>query len=103
EVVVVRDLEDSMIDLDQVEVELVPAGPRIDGSTGMPLTIKLVDGHEHPDVPLGRYTVSARDVGDASKSIRVRANDTGDFAPSVDAGFESRTSHGRMMIEVTSK
>jgi hypothetical protein len=103
EVVVVRDLEDTTIDLDRIEVELVPAGPRIDGSTGTPLTLRLVEGHEHQDVPLGRYTVSARDTGDPSLPIRVKVNETGDFAPSAEAGFESRTSHGRMLIEVTSR
>lgn len=103
EVAVVRDLEDSQIDLDSIEVDLVPAGPRIDGSSGEPLTIKLADSHEHSDVPLGRYTVSARDVGEDPLPIRVRVGETGAFAPSVEAGFESRTFHGVMLIEVTSR
>ena len=102
EVAVVRDLEDTQIDLDGIEVDLVPAGPRIDGSTGAPVTIKLVEGHTHQDVPLGRYTVSARDVGENPVPIRVRVGDTGEFASSVEAGFESRTYHGVMLVEVSS-
>lgn len=103
EINVIRDLDDTRIDLDRIEVDLVPSGPRIDGSTGEPLTLKLVDSHSHQDIPLGRYTVSARDVGADPVPVRVRVNETGDFAPSVEAGFESRTHHGVMLIEVSSR
>jgi len=100
---VYRDLDDNELDLEQVEVRFEPAGPRIDGSQGEGFSMRLADGSDRVDVPLGRYSVTARHLGDEGLPVKVRIRDTGDYAPSVEAGFVSHTSYGMMELEVSSR
>ncbi|WP_223635275.1 carboxypeptidase-like regulatory domain-containing protein [Corallococcus sp. EGB] len=84
----------SPITNEDIELTLTPSGPLVDGSTGQPLTQKLVrtpDGDAVTDVPVGRYTFSARYVqaGKAPRPMQVRIRDTGQYANSVTADFES--------------
>lgn len=99
---VYRDLDDPELDQERIEVTFTPAGPRIDGSAGAPFTMRLAEQQELQTAPLGRYTVTARDVGEAPKPLKVRVRNTGAFAASVEAGFVSQSSHGLMELEVSS-
>ncbi|RKH32288.1 carboxypeptidase-like regulatory domain-containing protein [Corallococcus sicarius] len=78
---------------DDIELTLTPNGKLVDGSDGAPITKKLVrtpDGDAVEDVPVGRYTVTARyaQAGKAVRPMQVRIKDTGDYANSVTADFE---------------
>ena len=77
-----------------VELTLTPAGPLVNGSKGRALTGKLVhtpDGDAVKDVPLGRYTITARlaPAGKAAEPMRVRMRNKGEFAESVTADFDT--------------
>ncbi len=69
---------DYSIDLRDVELTLVPDGPLVDGSTGETITGKLAstgDGDAIQDIPLGRYTITARE-GDTALLVRIRNSGT---------------------------
>ncbi len=81
------------INSDDIELTLTPNGRLVDGSDGAPITKKLVrtpDGDAVEDVPVGRYTVTARYVqaGKSPRPMQVCIKDTGDYADSVTADFE---------------
>ncbi|RKG95025.1 carboxypeptidase regulatory-like domain-containing protein [Corallococcus sp. CA053C] len=81
------------INSDDIELTLTPSGKLVDGSDGAPITKKLVhtgDGDVVEDVPVGRYTVTARyaQTGKSPRPMQVRLKDTGDYADSVTADFE---------------
>lgn len=84
-------------DRNNIELTLTPAGPRVDGSTGAPVTGRGADsgdGFGIQDVALGRYTITARYApqGQAPRDLHVRVANTGQYAPSVTTDFESLTS-----------
>ncbi len=69
---------DFSFDLKDVELTLTPDGPIVDGSAGETITGKLVstaDGEALQDIPLGRYTITAK-VGDKSLVARIRNGGT---------------------------
>ena len=89
---VFSDINNAPYDLENVELTFAPDGPLVDGSTGQ--TIKA-----HPkrnpsdaveDLPLGRYTISARYLppGQPSSPLRIRVEGQGDYADTVTADFE---------------
>ena len=84
-----------------VELDFVPNGPRIDGSTGAPFTMKLSDGNLREDVPLGRYTVTARVAGESPLPLRLRVYDEGDFVSELDTGFQSHDGWSDRILEIT--
>lgn len=58
---VYTDLDDTQIaDTADVEVTLSPDGPLVDGSQGRTVTGRVTGGWQVSDVPIGRYTVTAR-------------------------------------------
>lgn len=75
------------LDMDHVELTIVPVGPLIDGSAGETISGPLERGVEFVDVPVGNYRATARylppDAPAADLLIRVR--DTGIYATSVTA------------------
>ncbi|MCY1045175.1 carboxypeptidase-like regulatory domain-containing protein [Corallococcus sp. bb12-1] len=84
------------INSDDIELTLTPSGKLVDGSDGAPITKKLVrtpDGDAVQDVPVGRYTVTARyaQAGKSPRPMQVRIRDTGDYADSVTADFDVLT------------
>ncbi|CAM3981244.1 carboxypeptidase regulatory-like domain-containing protein [Corallococcus sp. ZKHCc1 1396] len=84
------------INSDDIELTLAPSGKLVDGSDGAPITKKLVrtpDGDAVQDVPVGRYTVTARyaQAGKSPRPMQVRIRDTGDYANSVTADFDVLT------------
>jgi len=81
---------DYSIDLREVELTLVPDGPLVDGSTGETITGKFVstgDGDAIQDIPLGRYTITAKE-GDTPLMLRIRNSDTS-FGASVTSDFDA--------------
>ncbi|MGA4669520.1 hypothetical protein ACPCG0_06935 [Propionibacteriaceae bacterium Y1923] len=82
-----QDYESETIELDTVELVMVPDGPLIDGSQGETITYSLT-GWEVVDIPIGRYTVSLRhtrpDGGEVDLRVRVRASGD-EFTPTVTA------------------
>ncbi len=82
-----------------VEVTFTPAGPLVDGSAGQPVVVRLTDGFRVEDLPLGRYTVSARWIpaGRAVRAMAVRVRDTGAYTASVVADWPT-DSDGRIEV-----
>lgn len=82
-----EDLESEGIELDDIELQLVPDGPLIDGSQGETITRRLT-GWEVLDIPVGKYTVSMTyhrpDGSDVALLVKVRNTET-DVAQSVSA------------------
>jgi hypothetical protein len=54
-----------IIEAEEIEFTLKPAGKLIDGSEGKTLTVRSRDGYKLEDIPIGRYDVSARYRGRA--------------------------------------
>jgi hypothetical protein len=80
-----------------VELTLEPVGPLVDGSEGRTITARLEntpDGDAVPDVPVGRYRVTARYApdGEAASALTVRPRNTGAYAASVTVDFKPLTS-----------
>ncbi|GMU08336.1 carboxypeptidase-like regulatory domain-containing protein [Corallococcus caeni] len=97
----------SPITSEDIELTLTPSGKLVDGTDGQPITQKLVrtaDGDSVTDVPVGRYTMSARYVqtGKSPRPMQVRIRDTGQYASSVTADFES-VLIGRHSIELNAE
>lgn len=81
---------DSSIDIKDVELTLVPDGPLVDGSEGETVTGKFVstgDGDAVQDIPLGRYTISAK-TGGAPLMIRIRNGGTS-YETSITSDFDA--------------
>lgn len=70
---------------DQITLMLQPMGTLLDGSMGKTLTAKLHQGYLD-DVPLGKYTVTAR-LGGQPLLVRIRNADQA-YAKSVTASFD---------------
>ncbi len=69
---------------DQLTLTLKPVGTLMDGSAGKTLTVAPDNGSVH-DVPLGKYTISAR-LGSQALRVRIRnANQT--YGTSVTSSF----------------
>ncbi len=91
-VVVYTSLDDLDLDARSVEVTLTPVGPLIDGSAGEPIVARPAatgDGMAVEDVPIGRYTITAREVagGGAPRPLRLRVRNRGEYAGALVAGF----------------
>ena len=77
-------------ELSDVELTLEPDGPLVDGSNGKAITKKLErtpEGDAIDDVPLGRYTISAK-LPSGPLVVRIR-NGGGDYASSITADFDA--------------
>lgn len=77
------------VSLSQVEVTLTPNGPLVDGSAGKPITRSAASGRVD-DVPVGRYTMTARLVrpGAAPVPLLVSPGQGGAWGSSATADFE---------------
>jgi hypothetical protein len=100
---------DYSMQMTDIELTLTPDGALIDGSKGEPLTAKLKstgDGWAIPDVPVGRYKITARHAPEGEKPtpIQVRLRNTGKFADSLTADFDNPNGTGlaihRIDVEV---
>lgn len=87
--------------MDRVELDFVPTGPRIDGSTGEAFTLRLVEGLTHKDIPVGNYRISARDIGQDPVPLLVRLYQQPEFSESVEARFDHVSNS--MNIDVTTR
>lgn len=92
------------IDTQYVELTFVPDGPLVDGSAGQGFTTLSADGLSIPDVPIGRYTVTARYVppGEAPTPLLIRTRDVGEYQSSTTADFIPDDLYGMLMeLEVS--
>jgi hypothetical protein len=82
----------SFINMADVELTLTPDGPLANGTTGSVITKRLVDvgGGEYgiDDVPVGKYTITARNVV-TNQNLQIRLRNNGNYANSVSAIFNS--------------
>ena len=90
---------DFSMQMTDIELTLTPDGPLIDGSKGEPITAKLKstgDGFAVPDVPVGRYKITARHAPEDAKPspVQVRLRNTGKFADALTATFENPNGTG---------
>jgi hypothetical protein len=88
-----------------VELTLVPDGALVDGSTGAPITRRLLhtaDGDAMVDVPVGRYTITARyvPVGGTPRTLMVRLRDQGDYQASLVTDFVQQLSWQSIVLQV---
>jgi Carboxypeptidase regulatory-like domain len=74
-------------DARDIEFTFTPVGPLVDGSTGPSLTLRAADGSRIPDVPVGKYTVTARlaPQGAAARPLTIRLATGGAYASAVTA------------------
>ena len=95
---VYQDYSGGGFDTDGVELTLVPDGPIIDGSAGRTI-VATTEGGQIRDVPVGRYTISARYTrADGSKApLLLRERGTGSFEVSVTADFRQSFGYGTIM------
>lgn len=59
-----------------LEITLTPDGPLVDGNPGVTLTFQRTWGQGYPtlvDIPIGRYTATARVVGQSARPLRLTA------------------------------
>lgn len=97
------------IDTSHVELTLIPTGPLVDGSVGQAIVARLVrtaEGDAIADVPLGRYTITARylDPERGALDLNLRQRNSGSFVPELVADFEViMTGLARMDLEVQSR
>ena len=70
---------------EQITLDLQPVGTLLDGTSGKTITSKPSQGYLH-DVPLGKYTVTAR-LGSRPLMVRIR-NAEQAYAKSVSASFD---------------
>ena len=82
-------------DMAQVEYTLTPDGPLIDGSSGHTLKRFLV-GSVLPDVPLGRYQVTARYVpaGEPAQDMLLMGRDDSNWSSSTTIMFRETPDYG---------
>ncbi|GGO38728.1 carboxypeptidase regulatory-like domain-containing protein [Deinococcus humi] len=80
-----------------VELTLTPDGPLLDGSAGETLK-RFVDGNTVADVPIGRYTVTARYLpeGGTPQNMLVMRQDEDTFASSTTLMFRKEPKYGVM-------
>jgi hypothetical protein len=82
----------SFINMQDVELTLTPDGPLANGTAGSVITKRLVDvgGGEYgiDDVPIGKYTIAARNVV-TNQNLQIRLRNTGEYANSVNGIFNS--------------
>jgi hypothetical protein len=82
----------SFINMPDVEMTLTPDGSLIDGSAGSVITKRLVDvgGGEYgiDDVPVGKYTITARNVA-TNQALEIRIRNTGSYVSAVTGTFNS--------------
>lgn len=77
--------EDCALDLELLELTLVPVGPLIDGSAGATISGFLDRGVELADVPVGNHWTTARyfPADRPAVDLLIRLRGTGDYARSV--------------------
>ncbi len=78
------------LQVSDVELTLVPEGPLVDGSQGETISGKFVstpDGDAVQDIPLGRYTISAK-LEDVPLGIRIR-NSGAAYEESLTSDFDA--------------
>lgn len=90
------------IDDRNIELTLTPDGPRVDGSTGAPVTARVTsttDGSGLEDVALGRYTITARYApqGQAARTLQLRKRNSGSYAESATVEFDTLSTSLHMM------
>lgn len=82
---------DFSYDIEDVELTLVPDGAIIDGSAGTTIVDTLAsspEGFAVRDVPIGRYTISARLVS-TDTPLLVRLRDEGVYVAALSADFDA--------------
>jgi hypothetical protein len=85
------------VNVANVEVTLTPSGPLIDGSAGRAIT-RRVTGGRIEDVPIGRYTMTARLVRDGAAPVPllVSPGQGGGYGASATSDFQ-KTNYGVIM------
>ncbi|PYE52756.1 carboxypeptidase-like regulatory domain-containing protein [Deinococcus yavapaiensis] len=83
---------DFSIEGQAVELTLTPNGPLVDGNPGTTIKAKVAatgDGLGLADVPIGRYTVTARYAppGETSRALLVRLEGVGEYGERVTGDF----------------
>ncbi|MBB5208383.1 carboxypeptidase regulatory-like domain-containing protein [Chiayiivirga flava] len=81
------------LDTDFVELTLTPVGPLVDGSVGAAIVARgerTPDGPAVRDVPIGRYTITARYLapGLPVRPLLLRIRNTGNYVPALTADFD---------------
>ena len=104
-VTVYKDYGNFNLVMSEVEITLTPVGPLVDGSIGQTITRKLVltgDGDGLEDVPVGRYSVTARYVpaGEAPRPLVIRLRDQGSYQSSLTADFAQYIATQMMVLQV---
>lgn len=89
------DYSNGSFEMGQVELTLTPDGPLLDGSTGEVLK-RTLDGNSVVDVPLGKFTVSARYVptGGTPRAMLVSPRDVTNWGPTVSMMFGKHPEYG---------
>jgi hypothetical protein len=82
-------------DIGQVELTLTPDGPLLDGSAGAVLK-RTMDGNSVANVPLGKYTVSARytPAGGTPRAMLVSPRDVTNWGQTVSILFAKHPEYG---------
>jgi hypothetical protein len=82
----------SFINMADVELTLTPDGPLANGNPGSVITKRLVDvgGGEYgiDDVPIGKYTITARNVV-TNQNLQIRIRNNGNYVNSISGIFNS--------------
>jgi hypothetical protein len=82
----------SFINMEEVELTLTPDGPLANGTNGSIITKRLIDigGGEYGinDVPIGKYTITARNVV-TNQVLQIRNRNTGNYSNSLSGIFNS--------------
>ncbi len=92
---VYADYSDFSLLMENVEITLTPDGPLVDGSAGETI---VHQGDYLEDIPVGRYTVTARYLPEG-EPLLVRVRDTGDYAEEVTALIKKNQS-SEVMLEL---
>ena len=102
-VYVYADVADEDLDPSKVVLTFTPDGSLVDGSDGKSFSMVPKDGTTIPDVPVGRYTVTAASSTDTGSGIRLRIPGKGDFSDKVTVDFVETEEHGiAMELEISS-
>lgn len=108
-ILLTRAVGSELFDSENIEYTLTPVGPLIDGSTGGVLKIQEAPGtYKLPDIPIGRYTVTAvykSPSGNRPIKLKNRYVNGSAFSPSIQLDFEpdSNDGHNMAFIEYTEK
>lgn len=101
-VYVYADVAAEGLDPTKVVLTFTPDGSLVDGSDGKSFSMVPKDGTTIPDVPVGRYTVTAASSTDTGSGIRLRLPGKGDFTDKVTADFAETEEHGiAMELEIS--